>query len=445
MASPGWLNEMLREGNQVAEAWDIGGQIRARFESRSNAGVSPNTDFIRNAGNDNDWLLLRQRFHVGWRPSPWLQAYVEARGSQAFSDARDPSPDEDVIDLHQAFLNISNAEQFPLTLKIGRQELVYGDQRQIGTGDWGNMPRSFDAAVVRYHVAEKSWIDLFTSRVVIPQDDEFNVSNDYDQFSGLYASSTGVLDGWETDVYFLARNVGAKSPDAIEPGVGGPSERDVHTYGTRLKSLPKAHGPWDFTFEAAGQFGEREATAGSLDLRGYLITYTNGYSVPGISSAPRIAFGFDYASGDSDPGDGRSETFEPLFPANHAFYGLMDLVGPRNLFSPRLSFSMKPAAKLSVAVDLLTYWLADDGDSFYPSSGGARNANGYAADAGYGSHLGTEIDVLMKYTVNPQADFQLGYAHFSPGEHIDNAVASVPANDGSTGADWVYTQLTLNF
>lgn len=442
----GLLNDILRAHSQAFSEWDLGGQLRSRYEQKDNGGFLPNRDFIRGgAPNDNDYFLFREKFHAGWHPERWLKLFVEGRGSQTVSDDRSLQPERDMADLHQGWLQLGDPHLFPLTLKVGRQELSYGDQRFIGTGDWGNIPRSFDAVSLRADVGEKSWIDLFTGRVVIPRDDYFNVSNDYDQFSGLYASSQELLKGVEAQAFFLARNVGEGSVSAVAPGIGGPTQRDIYTYGTRLKSLPGAFGEWDFAFEGAGQFGEVGVGPLRRDQQSFSLTGTAGYSKKDWWAKPRIAVGYDYASGDSDAADGQSETFEPLFGTNHGFYGVMDLIGLRNLSSPRLSLALKPSAKLSVNVDWLLFWLADTADAFYPEAGAARVLNGYGRHAEYDSFVGSEIDVVAKYSVASWMELQAGYGHFFPGDYVKESVRSVPANEGSTGADWVFVQTVIQF
>ncbi|HSJ03409.1 MAG TPA: alginate export family protein [Verrucomicrobium sp.] len=444
--SAGLLNDALRLQNPAFNAWDIGGQFRFRYEVKDDAGVSASQDFIsRGVDNDNDYFLFREKLHIGWQADSWFKIYVEGRGAQAESDDREPSPEQDVWDLHQAYVQIGDPKLFPLTLKAGRQEMTYGDQRFIGVGDWSNTGRSFDAVLLRYSISSTSWIDVFSGRVVIPRDDYFNESNEYDQFSGIYASTQALWTGVETQAFFLARNVEAKSPNAIAPGIGGPGERDVYTYGIRLKSLPDKFGPWDFLFEGAGQFGDIVTSGVERDLQSFALTGTVGYTFKDTWAKPRLALGYDYASGDSNGTDSKYETFDPLFGTNHSFYGVMDLVGLRNLNSPRVSVSLKPTKKLSLAVDYLLFWLADDKDSFYPESGSARSGNGYGKNPQYSSFVGSELDIVAKYAVNPNTEIHLGYGHFFVGDYIKSSVDSVPANGGASDADWVYLQAVFNF
>lgn len=445
--SAGLLNDALRLSSPAFSEWDIGGQIRFRYELKDDAGSFPNRDFISSdaVDNDNDFFLFREKLHIGWQPESWLKLYVEGRGAQAVSDDRDPSPEQDAWDLHQAYLQIGDPKLFPLTLKIGRQEMAYGDQRFIGIGDWSNTGRSFDAVTLRYSLSDKSWVDVFTSRVVIPREDYFNESNDEDLFSGLYASTQELWNGVETQAFFLARNVGSDSPNAIAPGIGGPSERDVYTYGIRLKSLPGTFNGWDFAFEGAGQFGNVVTAGVERDLEAFALTGSAGYTFKDAWGKPRLGLGYDYASGDSNARDSTQGTFESLFGTNHSLYGVMDLVGLRNINSPRVSFGLKPTKKLSVSLDYLLFWLADSSDSFYPESGSARNQNGYGKNPKFGSYVGSELDLVAKYALTSWSDLQLGYGHFFPGEYVKNSVNSVPANGGSTGAEWFYVQATINF
>lgn len=438
--SAGLLNDALREASPAWEKWDVGGQARFRYDLKHNGGMSPNADFLPGgADNDNDFFLFRQKLHLGWQPESWLKFFVQGRGAQVASDGRDPSPDEDVADLQQAYIQLGDAKLFPLTLKVGRQELIYGDQRFIGNGDWGNTGRVFDAASLRYSFSEKSWIDLFSGRVVIPRDGHFNESNEHDHFSGLYASSQDLWPGVETQAFFLSRNVGGQSPNAIAPGIGGPSERDVYTYGLRLKSLPGAFGGWDFYFEGAGQFGEIVSGGAARDLRSYFFAGSVGHTFEEAWAHPRIGLGYDYASGDSSAADGRHETFDPLFGTNHNYYGVMDLIGPRNLNSPRVSLSFKPLKKLSVAADYLLVWLADASDSFYPEAGSARNANGYGRNPQFDSFVGSELDIVVKYALTPWAEIHAGYGHFFVGDYVKQSVRN------PEDADWFYVQTTINF
>jgi hypothetical protein len=364
--SAGLANDWLREQSSAFSAWDFGVQLRARYEIKENAGSFPNRDFIGDGqDNDNSYLLLREKVHVGYKPVPWLAGYVEGRDSSTTGDDRNPNIEADRFDLHQAYLLLGDAKRFPLTLKMGRQQMQYGDERFIGVSDWSNVERVFDAAKLRFE-NETLWVDAFAARPIIPRDGYFNVVNDYDWFSGVYASSRKLLPRHETDAYFLAHNVGVSSPNAIASGLGGATARDIYTIGARVKSMPGQFKGWDYSGELAGQFGSLNSGGVRLEHEALAGDVTAGYSWKDGFGSPRVGLGYTYASGDSNPTDRKNETFDLLFGTNHKPYGVMDLWGLRNIHSPRLAASLKPLQKLSLSGEYYLLWLADVNDSFFP-------------------------------------------------------------------------------
>src|SRR5436190_10686080 len=385
------LNDWLRAQEPAFSNWDIGGQFRVRYEARENAGSFPNRDFIeRGQDNSNDYLLLREKFHVGYTPQPWVTVFAEARDSRALSDRRNPSVDQDELDLHQAFLALGDAKAFPISVKFGRQELAYGDERFIGVADWANTQRVFDAMKIRFE-NQCFWIDAFAGRVVIPYDNHLNVANDYDWFWGVYASSQTIVPRQETQLYFLGRNVGDQSPRAITPTLGGPGARDIYTPGLRVRSLPGQFGNWDYGAEIAGQFGSINSAGNRVDHEALAANAVAGYTWKDVWGAPRFGAEYTFASGDRDANDRKHETFELLFGTNHKPYGVMDLFGLRNIHNPSVSFSLRPLPQLSLRADYLLFWLADTHDSAYPESAAARSGNGYGINPRFNSFVGSEL------------------------------------------------------
>jgi hypothetical protein len=439
--SAGLVNDWLRGELPAAAAWDVGGQFRTRYEARENAGSFPNRDFLEGLDNSNDYFLFRTKAHLGWTPSTWFTAYTEGRDAHAVSDER-PIPETDTFDLHQAFLRIGDPKQFPLSLKIGRQEMAYGDERYIGISDWSNFMRSFDAAKLRFE-NEWFWVDAFTGRLVLPRDEHFNVVNDYDWFSGVYASTPALVPWQATEFFFLSRNVGGGSPTAITAALGGPGPRDIYNVGTRWKSLPGKLGAFDYTFEAAGQFGSINFAGSRLDHTAFAINGSGGYTWKEAFGSPRLGLGYDFGSGDSSPTDDKNETLELLFGTNHKLYGLMDIFGPRNMHIPRVGGSLQPIKDVTVTLECLGFWIADTADFLYPESGPGRNQNGYGRNAGFNSYVGTEVDFVTTWRIANWGLLQGGYGHLFAGDYL-RQTANVSGRS-TEDADWVYLQATLSF
>jgi hypothetical protein len=443
----GLVNGWLRSESESFSPWDIGGQVRLRYELKDNAGAFPNRDFIREGQiNDNNVLDLRTKVHVGYTPADWANLFVEGRDAHAWFDHRDPSPDQDTFDLHQAYVKIGNTNNFPLMVIVGRQEMTYAEERFVGISDWSNTGRSFDALKLRFE-NDLFWVDAFVSRVVVPYDEHFNKSNDYDTFSGIYASSRKVVPWQETQLFFFSRNAGPQAPNASAPLIPGSpgSARDVYTIGGRIKSLTGHLHGWDYSTEIAGQFGSVSQGGERRDLQALAADATLGYTWTNFTFRPRFGAGYTYASGDRNFNDNKYHTFDPLFGTNHRLYGFMDLFGLRNIHNPSVSMIVKPWKPVSLRMDCLAFWLADSHDLLYPESGAGRLGNGYGRNPQFNSFVGTELDILASYQPVSWGELQCGYGHFFTGKYIRQSVNSVPANGGATDANWIYLQAKFTF
>ena len=452
----GIVNDWLRSQSSSFDLWDFGGQFRARYEHAEYLGP---VDFSATGGHSSDnRMLLRTFAHVGYNPTPWLSLYGEGRDSRGLWDEPNPNPDQDTMDLHQAFVRIGNPELFPLVAKVGRQELSYGDERLIGVSDWTNVRRTFDAAKLRYEV-NGFWVDAFVSHPVIVWNDHFNESDDQDWFSGVYASTTKLVPWQESELYVFSRNTGTGSPRFYgpPPDPQGATPRDTYTIGVHVKSLPGKLSGWDYNLEAAGQFGRfKETTAGApppvagknLEQRAYAAVASVGYSWTKVPGKPRAGFEYLYSSGDSNPTDGKHETFDNLFPTNHRQFGLMDLFSWQNVQILRFMSSIQPLESLTFAMDYRLIWLADTHDSFYTNKGARRgglaptDGMGYGINPNFNSYVGSEIDLVATYTIKRYASLQAGVGHFFVGDYVKSSLAAI---GGARNATFLYAQFTLIF
>jgi hypothetical protein len=455
-ASAGLVNDWLRQENAQWSPFDLGGQFRARFVDQSyfavpGAGATA-VDFRANTPvSDNAFYLLRTRIHAGWTPTDWFTVYGVAQNSADLSDARKPAPQADgPMDLQQGFVKLGGTKELPVSLKVGRQELAYGDERLVGPSDWDNITRTFDAAKLRYE-QDSFWIDAFTGRVVIPQDNQFNQPNWDDWFSGLYASTRALVPKTEVQLYFLADNASAGSPADIGTGVKGNSPRDIYTIGARFQTLAGQLNGWDLNGEFAGQFGDFEYPAGTpggvvngqrLNQRAYATHLEGGYTFTQTDLKPRLALGFDYGSGDDNPSDHTHGTFVNLYPTNHKFYGAMDFLSWQNMFDPYFRASLLPAKGLTITGTFNCFWLATPSDFFYQVNQAARTSGGYGIHSQFGQAAGQELDLVVSYSPKPFVQFQGGFGHFFTGNYVNQTFQNL---GGSHDANWGYLQLLLNF
>jgi hypothetical protein len=76
------------------------------------------------------------------------------------------NPFEDLWDIRQAYFEWKKIGGSHLDLKIGRQQISYGDQRIFGPGLWGNTGRyAWDAALLHLDTS-RVWLDAWTGRPI---------------------------------------------------------------------------------------------------------------------------------------------------------------------------------------------------------------------------------------------------------------------------------------
>ena len=141
----------------------------------------------------------------------------------------------------------------------------------------------------------------------------------------------------------------------------------------------------------------------SFNLNAFALAVAGGYTWKDHPWKPRVGLEFDYATGDSDPFDGNSESFQNLFPSNHDKYGLMDEFSWRNIQDLRfLQVNVKPLKKLELQFNCHAFWLANTHDFWYRSNGNSilrtRTPDGQdVRTIGAPRSAGQELDLIATY------------------------------------------------
>jgi|CZKI01.1.fsa_nt_gi hypothetical protein len=470
---PGVIDDYLK-GEPAFKGWDFVVNERLRYEDKSDAGTThagSNFDFFSAppSDNSNQYWLSRLMPRVGYTGD--LFAFVvEGRSSYSVGDdrytaaaaGRNLAENDGPLQLQMAYVLIGNPKEFPVTAKVGRQELTYGDQRLLGNAFWLNIPHTFDAVKVRYQ-GSSFGVDLFAARLVYVEADHFEEANPQDMLSGAYFDFPGFSKDNVTELYLFARNVARGIVTDNWSLVPAPfrftAPQDIYTLGYHMKSKPGALGPWDYGIEAMWQFGDRTAVfpattvaaakgAPRLDQSAWAFVAQGGYTWKGEPWTPRLALIVSCASGDQNSKDRDSQTFQNLLPSNHGLYGMMDLSSLQNIEDVRLSLTAKPSAATSLALDVHQQHLETTNDYWYNVAGVPRNTTGAAPGSGkgfginpnYGSDLGQEADAIGGWTVHRGLLLELGLGHFFRGEYVKESLRVV----GSRDANYGYLQATLN-
>ena len=401
----------------------IGGSFRARLEAETNKGfgaTEPAQDTI---------FLHRYFLHTDLRYRKLLRFYFE--GINAMIEDRDLrllGIHENRWDFHQLFMDIRPlGEGVPLTVRIGRQELQYGNERLISPLDWANTRRRFDGVKVFYE-HEKFDIDAFYVRPIpISVAEGLNRKPDEyreeQHFYGLYATLKAIERHF-FDLYFLA----LRDTGDLRNANGRVGDLSLYTIGGRAGGKT---GPFDYEGELAGQWG---SFAGDK-VHAWMAALDTGFTFKKFPWTPRIGVGFDYGSGDDNPRDGTHDTFNQLFPLGHKYLGFLDLVGRQNILATNVNLTFKPIKNLTTKLVWYTFWNDSTRDALY-NAGGAPTRRDALGNSGH--DIGNELDLILKYKLDMHQSVLVGYSHFWGNNFIRS---TGPDRD----ADLLYVQYAFKF
>ncbi|MTI87840.1 MAG: hypothetical protein FH748_07720 [Balneolaceae bacterium] len=323
------------------------------------------------------------------------------------------------VNIHEAWaqLNLSEMTQ----LQLGRQELIYDDQRLLGSVNWAQQARSHDALRFKYRNGDTDFsLDIGAAYNQAGQNLQGNnyPLNNYKVLSYLWLNK----DFGDVDLSALVLTDGFQS--------GADEVNYRYTYGTHVNY--KASDELDFSGTFYLQSGD-DATR--TDISAFMAAAGATYKLEDVT----LSGGIDYLSGgeagDSNPAQG---AFSTLYATNHKFYGNMDyfinvpvdaLSGGLQDIYLKAVFTTSEDANVSVAYHNFA----------------SANALADPANAGetLDKALASEIDAAFTYKIEKDVTFKIGYSVLfssSTLETVQNRQA-----DGLQQWAWAMLVITPNF
>jgi hypothetical protein len=351
------------------------------------------------------------------------------------------------VNLYQAYIETRETGGYPVTLRIGRQELIFGSEWLLGNNDTAGAftGLSFDGITARYDADSWHATAIFAK---LAENSPAEEDADADLY-GIYATYTGIED-MEIDAYWLYVRAAGLGNDGLGRDVDGfwPTNMvdtlELHTIGARVAGT---RGQFDFEVEAAYQTGEVSEGAGASGL----VSRGGGGFVPSIDYSaiganaevgytfdtnyqPRVFLGAAYFQGgdneftDSSPDRGFNRLFSDW--EYSEFLGNTDL---SNLLILRGGASAQVTEKIDVS-GVVTWFQADEetaGDS--------------------DDDIGIEVGLYANYQYSEDLYFEVGYAHFFSGDGIEdgnyiagNGGSLVGGGDDEDG-DYIYIETGISF
>jgi Alginate export len=285
-------------------------------------------------------------------------------------------------------------------LEVGRFSRDFGDRRVLARQVDRNATSAFDGAIAR--VGAKAWSVqglYFRPRVYaypsLDVDPRFRGLS----IGGLYATSTKVR-AMNADVYLLRM---ADGPDA-----SAATTRRMTIPGVRLLGQIGTGGRVDYEVEAVGQVGR----VGGLPHRASLVHAQTTYQWPKVKGRPRLFAIYDHATGDADPTDRKSGTYDQLFGARRFELGpsgVYLLVARTNISSPALQLSVRPTASAELTIQQRHVRLASARDRW-------RSSNLWDPTGAAGADIGWQTDVRLRYRWRQYFEFDGAFVVLKEGE-----------------------------
>jgi hypothetical protein len=387
----------------------LGANLRERLE------VNDAPLFGIGSGHSDTYLIQRAQVSADARIGPNLQFFVQLEDARPFGKNNVTPVDKNPLDLEQAFVAwVSPLGGGTFKFRVGRQEMAFDLQRFISVRDGPNVRQSYDGIWADYEYEKWRFIGYATqpvqSRDVTAFDD---VSNRHLTFSGVRFERQSVGPGDLSGYYSRYNRAGAHFLDAT-----GDEHRDVFD----LRYTGKV-GRADWDIESMYQSGH----VGQSTISAWAVGSLAGYTLD-LPWSPRLGIQADAASGDRHPGDGRVETFNPLFP-NGYYFTLAGYTGYANLIHIKPSITLKPSNRLSLLAALGFQWRETTGDAVYQQGSAV-----VPGTAGHGSlWTGMYVQIRADWTIAANLIGSVEAVHFQVGDSIRNA--------GGSNADYVGVEM----
>jgi hypothetical protein len=374
---------------------------RARFEHLEN-------DYRAKPAPDSTGLFLRTLLFTAFR---WRAFEVGAEVQDARAYVTDQAPlnatHVNSFELLRAYVGLRFKSVFEvgdgLAILAGRLTLDVGSRRLAARNDFRNTVNGFTGIDAQWTGATEHVLRVFAVMPVVREPSQVDaisenqVAFDRENPDALFWGLLYALPMF-TKAKFEVYVLGLHERDGE---VAASAERQLWTPGVRLWQ-PIAVGSVDFQVEVMGQFGRSRSSAAASDVEtlnhvAFSAHVACGY-VWDVMLSPRVAFLYDYASGDGSPGDHQNNRFDPLFGARRFDWGptgMYGALGRANVSSPGIRVDLAPYRTVDFFGVYRAVWLASARDAW--TTAGLRDTLGDS-----GIFVGHQVEGRVRWHVWPQ-------------------------------------------
>lgn len=438
--------------SEFAKRVKLGGQIRTRAEYANGFYNVPDltlpgaSSAVRGAAEsvDDNYVLNQTRLWADADVNEHLRVFIQIQDSRAFGVegttvgfATDGPNNR--LDIHQGYFDVRKLFDLPLTVRVGRQEIIWGDHRVIGNFVWSNQGRVFDGGRFMW---DTDAIHAEAFAVTVDEDGFLPVDGSDNSDESIYAAMIGfkkLIPSALLELMYIQKNDQDETSGTLvatgnTAAFGHPVI--IHDFGVRIDGKLPNLDAVDYTLEAHGQVGDY----GEMNQKAWAFAGRAGYTFKEVAWQPRIGFEYAFASGDDDPDDNDHKTFDNLYPTNHwqGNYGFIDLLSWQNVHDFRGNIKVSPTSRLTVQVDYHYFLLDEEEDGWYFAAGNlaaARPAGGFTTND---DNLAQEVDLTVSYDLYKNVKILAGYSFFGAEDWIEDTIDDINTH-------WGYLQTTVTF
>lgn len=408
-----------KEENSKSFSLDL--HIKNRLEYRDGYGNIPEINSVPAV-----FVNQRSRLNFVYEDSKKLNALFSIQDARIWG-SKDPRGLNGTIQLFEGYIEPYLTQNF--SIRIGRQRILYDNQRLFAENDWRVNAAAHDAINFRYHSTK------FSTELVAA----FNQTSERfsgTEFTPIDLSTTpasNIPAAWTNykalavhySKYNFNKNTTATTiiaSDAYQDAIITELNHWRFTYGGRLEYAA------NYWYATASSYFQSGRNSYGKTIKAWYIQPEIKYSIPNKFS---FRLGAEIFSGDNGTVGSTDHSFVPLYGVAHRFNGSLDLftkfpndLNYAGLINPYFSITKSIGNKIEIS---------GNNHLFFTQRGFISSTNTTLT-----KFMGYEHDLLVSYKPNPYTAIEGGFSIALP---TNTLTAIKKSGDANQVATWAYIQV----
>jgi hypothetical protein len=377
----------------------FGGEIREQYQyfDNLNFGDVPPTTKEISVGQLWHRVMLHSNIEIGTK----ARIFIQLNSTFRFFNPNPVTPeiDENQLSLHQAFIDYKFSKH--ISVRAGRQEMGYGNNRILTFREGPNTRLTFDALILKY-TNKKRKIDLLAVTPVVSKQFIFDDQSFKESVMGIYGTEYFIPKKLLMDYYALNFNSDTRRYNFVS------GKENRQTFGLRFFSQ---NAVLNYELESTYQTG----TFNNSKIRAYAFSTDVNYVINKKNNFI-IGVGANYISGDKDKTDNNLNTYNLIF--SKPSYGLAAPIGSSNIVNVNPYIKISPTKKLNLYAGV--YFLNRQSNQDGTYSPGMAQVRPTTANLFLSSKkgIGTQYAIETGYTLNKHFFFAIDAAYLKAGNYV---------------------------